>query len=91
MMMAAYVSTNPAHGVIAASPATAPVTAPSTVACPSVKRSLSSQASIAAAAATWVLITACAATLSARRPSAPLKPNQPNQSSPAPSTTSGIE
>ncbi len=46
---------------------------------------------IAAAAATWVLSSAWAATPSARRPSPALNPNQPNHRMPAPTITSGIE
>ena len=83
--------TKPAHGVIATSPATAPDAAPSVVGWPLRSRSTISHASIAAAAATNVLMNAWAA-----RPFAPsaepaLKPNHPNHRIPVPSMVSGSE
>ena len=81
----------PGGGVIVASPATAPETPPTTVLWPSVNRSSTSQTSMPAAAARWVLINAWAASPLAWSPSPPLKPNQPNQRMPAPRMVSGIE
>ena len=46
---------------------------------------------MAAAAATWVLSSAWAATPLAWRPSPALNPNQPNQRMPAPTMTKGME
>src|SRR5689334_210226 len=83
--------TNPAHGVIATRPATAPEAAPSVVACPAVMRSTTSQLSIAAAAATNVFMNACAATPFAASAEPALNPNQPNQRMPVPSSVSGSE
>ena len=91
MMIADVVVTYPAQGVTVASPATAPVTPPRTVGWPSCRCSSSSQTSMAAAAAMWVLTRAWAATPSALSPSPALNPNQPNQRIPAPMITSGIE
>ena len=91
MATADRVLTYPAAGVMVASPATAPVTAPRTLACPSVIRSTTSHTSMAAAAATWVLSSAWAATPFAWRPSPALNPNHPNQRMPAPTITNGTE
>ncbi len=52
-------------------------------------RSYASQPSIAAAVATWVLTKAMPATPLAASAEPALKPNQPNQSRPEPSITSG--
>src|SRR3954469_12678722 len=82
--------TDPQAGVIATSPATAPEAAPSVVALESRSRSTTSQPATAAAPATWVLKNATAAEPLAASADPALKPNQPNQSSPAPSTTRGM-
>ncbi len=87
--MAAIGVTKPAAGVIATRPATAPEAAPSTVGLPRVDHSVNIQPSAAAAVAVLVVVKACAA-----RPLAPsalpaLKPNHPNQRSPAPMTVRG--
>ena len=74
---------------MATRPATTPEAAPRDVEAPSRSRSTSSQPSMAAPVATSVLTQTYAATPSAVRKLAPLKPNQPNHSRPAPSMTSG--
>src|SRR5215207_742674 len=79
-------STNPAAGVIATRPATAPAAAPSTLGRPSRIQVAVNQVIAPIAAAVLVTTKALAA-----RPFAPtalpaLKPNQPNQRSPAPRT-----
>ena len=56
MTIGAMPRRNPAHGVIATSPATQPDAAPSVVGWPCVSHSTSSQLSIAAAAAMCVLM-----------------------------------
>src|SRR5687767_7709493 len=81
--------TNPAAGVIATRPATAPDAAPSAVGLPREAHSVNIQPSTAAAVAVLVVMNACAA-----RPLAPsalpaLNPNQPNQSRAAPITDIG--
>src|SRR5215831_6929201 len=75
-------------GVIATSPATAPEATPRVVGLPSRNRSISSQPPAAAAVATCVFMNARAAVPSAASSEPALKPNQPNQSNPAPSSTS---
>ena len=70
-------------------PATAPEAAPRVVGCPSRQRSTISQPPTAAAPATCVLRNAVAATPPVVSADPALNPNQPNHSSPAPSTTSG--
>src|SRR6478735_6592422 len=82
--MGAMPPTNPAHGVIATSPATAPDAAPSVVALPSLIRSTTSQPSIAADAARNVFMGATAATPFAARADPALNPAQPNQRMPVP-------
>ena len=77
------------RGVMATRPATAPEAPPSVVACPSRRRSVPIQASRAAAVATRVFRKARQASPSAASAEPALKPNQPNHSSPAPSTTNG--
>ena len=57
-MTAEEVLTNPAQGVMATSPATAPDTAPRVVACPAFNFSINSQPNSAEAAATWVFTSA---------------------------------
>src|SRR5262245_57110880 len=81
--------TNPAAGVIATSPATAPDAAPSTVGLPRELHSVSIQASAAAAVAVFVVMNAWAARPLAARALPALNPNQPNQSRLAPITVSG--
>ena len=82
--------TQPAHGVIATSPATAPDAAPSPVDFPYLIFSTSIQPSIAVAVAVLVLTQAKPATLSAASSEPALNPNQPNHSRPAPSITNGM-
>src|SRR3954447_7939509 len=77
--------TSPAHGVMATSPATAPVQAPRTVAFPLCSASIRHQLTVAAAAAVLVLTKAATAEVLAARALPALKPNQPNQSRPVPS------
>src|SRR4051794_25661612 len=76
--------TYPAAGVTATRPATAPVQAPSTVALPLCRYSISDQLTVAAAAAVLVLTNAATADALAPRALPALKPNQPNQSRPVP-------
>ena len=81
--------TKPAAGVMATSPATAPDAAPRTVGFPRSAHSANIHASVAAAAAVFVVTKAVTA-----RPPAPsalpaLKPNQPTQSIAAPMTVNG--
>ncbi len=86
MMIAAIGVTKPAAGVMPTSPATAPAAAPTTLGRPWRIQLAVIQVSVAIAAAVLVVTKALTA-----RPFAPsalpaLKPNQPNHSSPAPST-----
>src|SRR5690349_7098618 len=76
-------------GVMATRPATMPEAAPSEVACPSRSFSVISQPRQAAAVAATVFTQTTAAVLLAPIAEPALKPNQPNQSRPAPSITSG--
>src|SRR5262245_2212296 len=81
--------TDEQDGVIATRPATMPDAAPSDVAFPSRMRSVSNQASIAAAVAT-VVVTIVEPAKPLDAPAEPaLKPYQPNHSRPAPSITNG--
>src|SRR5690242_12160822 len=77
----------PQLGVIATSPATMPEAAPSEVACPSRNRSTSNQPRVPDAPAHRVVTNTTAAAWPAPSAEPALKPNQPNQSSPAPSIT----
>src|SRR3954453_3991773 len=77
--------TNPAHGVMATSPATAPVQAPRVVPLPLCIHSIVNQAYAATAAAVLVLTNAATAERLAARALPALKPNQPNHSSAVPS------
>src|ERR1700722_13147983 len=86
--IAAEGAMNAQAGVIATSPATAPEATPRVVGLPSRNRSTSSHPPAAAAVATWVFMNARAAVWSAASSEPALKPNQPNHSSPAPSSTS---
>ena len=88
---AAHGATNAQAGVIATRPATAPDAAPRPVMCPSRIFSTTNQPPTAAAVATCVLRNASAAVAFAPSAEPALKPNQPNHSKAAPSTTSGIE
>src|SRR3954469_15752879 len=81
--------TNPAAGVMATRPATAPDAAPSVVQRPSRNFSTTIQPIIAAAVAVWVLTNANPARLLAPSAEPALKPNQPNHSRPAPSKVNG--
>ena len=89
MAMAAMGPTNPQAGVMATSPATAPDAVPRMVGFPRITHSPNIQASAAAPAA--VLVERNAVTASSLAPSAlpALKPNHPNQRSPAPITVMG--
>ena len=74
---------------MATSPATTPEAAPRVVAWPSRMRSVTSQASIAAAVATVVVMKVEAATPLELVAEPALNPYQPNHSRPAPSITNG--
>ena len=87
--MAPMALTDPEAGVIATSPATAPVITPRSVGFESRIQSIRPQAQAAAAVATWVTTKALAAEPSAATALPALKPNQPNQSKPVPSTAKG--
>ena len=78
-----------AAGVTATSPTTMPVAAPTAVALPVRRRSSRVQTTRVAAGASNVLAKASAAEASAARAEPALKPNQPNQSIPAPSRVNG--
>src|SRR3954454_22575436 len=77
--------TNPAHGVMATSPATAPEQAPRTVAFPLCSASIRHQLTVAAAAAVLVFTNAATAEVPVDSALPALNPNHPNQSSPVPS------
>src|SRR5512139_3874821 len=83
------VFTEPAAGVIATRPATAPVITPRTVGRPWRTHSMRDHVRPAAAVATGVTTKALAAKPLAPSALPALKPNQPNQSRPAPSTANG--
>src|SRR2546421_10999176 len=83
--------TYPAAGVIVANPATAPVNKPRNFGFLVVIQSMQSQAIAAKLAARSVLRKATAVTESTRNSLPALNPYQPNQSSPVPSATRGIE
>ena len=89
MTIAAQGSTNPAAGVMATSPATRPVAAPTSVHFPTVMRSVSIQESTPAALAATVFSSASPATPSAANSLPALNPNQPNHRSAAPRATNG--
>src|SRR5271157_101761 len=82
--------TNPQAGVMATSPATAPVAAPKTVGLPPTIHSIMGHVNAAAAVAVLVAINALVASSFAASALPALKPNQPNQRSPAPSTAKGM-
>src|SRR5687767_5543354 len=80
--------TNPAAGVMATSPATAPDAAPTVEGLPVCPHDTRAQVTAAMPVAIWVATNALVA-LVADPPAEPaLKPNQPTHSSAAPSTTS---
>src|ERR671919_495320 len=81
--------TNPAAGVIATRPATAPIAAPSTEGVPLCSQLIVTQVRAAIAAAVLVVTNAVAASPLAATALPALNPNQPNQRSPAPSTVIG--
>src|SRR2546426_12007848 len=89
MASAAGAVTYPAAGVIPTSPTTAPLAAPTAVIFPVRNESSTAHVSTAAAAAEFVLTNASAAIPFAASAEPALKPNQPNQRSPAPIRTSG--
>src|SRR5215813_2221072 len=84
MINAAIGVTNPAAGVIATNPATAPEIAPNTVGLPRRIHSTASQLSAAAAEAKCVATNALVAKPFAANALPALKPNQPTQSKHAP-------
>src|SRR5262245_800256 len=81
--------TNPAAGVTATRPATAPEAAPSTVGLPRELHSVNIHASAAAAVAVLVVVNACAARPLAASALPALNPNQPNHRRLAPMTVKG--
>src|SRR5574341_843289 len=81
--------TNPAAGVIATSPATAPLAAPSTVGFPRYAHSTNIQVNAAEAVAVFVTTNALVASAPDATALPALKPNHPNHSNEAPSTVSG--
>ena len=84
--MADMGETNPEAGVMATSPATAPVAAPSTVGFFVMIHSIRSHPRAAAAVAVFVLMKALTASSFAASALPALNPNQPNQSSAAPTS-----
>src|SRR5713101_9815735 len=81
--------TKPAAGVIPTSPTTTPVAAPTAVTLPVRTRSQQAHVTSAVAAAVLVFVNATAARPFAASADPALNPNQPNHSSPAPSSTRG--
>src|SRR5437870_6836303 len=90
MMRAGIGSTKPDAGVMATRPATAPLAAPSTVGFPLPTHSAVIQESAAAAVAVFVATKALVASAFAASALPALNPNQPNQSSAAPTSTNGM-
>src|SRR5687768_14783981 len=86
MTIDAGTSTKPAAGVIATSPAIAPIAAPRTLGAPLCSQLTVIQVRAAMAAAVFVTTKALAARPPAVTALPALNPNQPNQSSDAPST-----
>src|SRR5450432_3448185 len=84
MAIAGIGATNPAAGVMATSPATAPEMAPSALARPFLIHSAALQLSAAAAAAKCVATNALVARLLAASALPALKPNQPTHNRHAP-------
>src|SRR6185436_13777140 len=89
MMSDAIGVTNPAAGVTATSPATAPEAPPSIVGLPCLIHSAAIQPSVAAAAAVLVLTKAVEASSPDATALPALKPNHPTHSSEAPITANG--
>ena len=87
MIIAPVTFTNPAAGVIATSPATAPDASPKTVGFLEYSHSVNIQTTAATAVAVFVLIKAAPANPFAAKAEPALKPNHPNQRRPAPVTT----
>src|SRR5215210_3512901 len=90
MRIAAIGVTKPEAGVMATRPATRPVAAPRAVGLPFASHSVPHQERRAPAAARCVAAKADAARPPAATAEPALKPNQPNHSSPAPRTVSGM-
>src|SRR3990170_4658694 len=84
MTSAAPGPTNPEAGVIEASPAIAPVTAPTMLGLPNFVHSMRIHTSAAVAAETWVTVKAMPALPPADSALPALKPNPPTQSMQAP-------
>src|SRR3954452_8582327 len=89
MAIAAIGLTNPAAGVIATNPATAPLATPRTVGLPWVIHSVNIHPRAAAAAAVLVATNAVTARPSAARALPALNPNQPTHRREAPITVNG--
>src|SRR6516162_5115701 len=89
MTIDSRIETYPAAGVIATSPTTAPMQAPSADGLFPFSQSKNIQASMADAEAVFVVANASAAAGEAARAEPALKPNQPNQSIPVPRSTNG--
>src|SRR5262249_38149673 len=89
MTSAGIGATKPDAGVMATSPATAPLAAPSTVGFPWPSHSANIHDNAGAAVAVWVATNALTATPLAASALPALKPNQPNQRSAAPVSTNG--
>src|SRR5512134_3370898 len=89
MRMAASGVTNPAAGVIATNPTTAPVTIPRTLGLLS-RQLRNIQTTAAAAAAVLVVTKALTDSPFAASALPPLKPNHPIHSNPAPRTVYGM-
>src|SRR3982750_4793322 len=83
-------ATNPAAGVMATRPTTAPIQKPSTEGFFPLSTSKNIQDKPAAAAAVFVVAKAEIDNVLAARAEPALKPNQPNQSKPVPINTYGI-
>ncbi len=81
--------TNPAAGVIVASPAMEPVAAPNIVGLPRWSHSTITHVTVADEAAIWVVRNAMVARVPDDKALPALNPNQPNHKSPAPSTVIG--
>ena len=90
MMGDAQRGTNPAHGVIVASPAMDPVSNPTNFGLCSRDHSTNNHAIVAKEAAISVLRKASEVTLSTATSLPALNPYQPNQSRPLPIATSGM-
>ena len=82
--------TNPAAGVMATKPTTAPMQAPKAEGFLPTNPSKKIQVIMAAADAVFVVKNACAAISLAPNAEPALNPNQPNQSMPVPNITNGI-